>query len=160
MIKEVVGDILLSKAQAVAHGVAPNDDFKQGLALSLRDNWPSLYKDFRHYCHVSHPQPGALWSWKGPNSPIVINLFTQEEPQTHHAHPGKATLANVNHALKSLKNEIKAQGVKSIAITRLATGVGGLEWKDVKPMIEKTLADVDVEVFVYSQYQKGVAAKE
>ena len=33
MLKEVTGDILLTTAGAVAHGVAPNDNFKQGLAL-------------------------------------------------------------------------------------------------------------------------------
>ncbi len=32
MVKEVTGDILLSKAGAVAHGIAPNDNLKQGLA--------------------------------------------------------------------------------------------------------------------------------
>ena len=41
MIKEVHGDILLTSAQAIAHGVAPNDHFDRGLALSLRENYPS-----------------------------------------------------------------------------------------------------------------------
>ena len=36
MIQEVSGDILLSKAHAIAHGIAPNDDFHSGLALALR----------------------------------------------------------------------------------------------------------------------------
>jgi hypothetical protein len=30
MLKEVVGDILLTKAEALAHGVAPNDNFSNG----------------------------------------------------------------------------------------------------------------------------------
>ena len=42
MIYEVSGDILLSKAQAIAHGVAPNDHFTNGLALSLRERYPAL----------------------------------------------------------------------------------------------------------------------
>ena len=50
MIHEVSGDILLSKAHWIAHGVGVDDDFKSGLALSLRERFPSLYKDFRHYC--------------------------------------------------------------------------------------------------------------
>jgi len=78
MIKEVTGDILLSKAAAIAHGVAPNDDFKQGLALALREQWPSMYKDFRHYCRTASPKTGTLWSWKGPQSPVLISLFTQD----------------------------------------------------------------------------------
>lgn len=40
MIYEVSGDILLSEARAIAHGVAPNDNFATGLALSLREHWP------------------------------------------------------------------------------------------------------------------------
>ena len=48
-LKEVAGDILLTKADMVAHGVAPNDGYANGLALSLRQQWPAMYKDFRHY---------------------------------------------------------------------------------------------------------------
>ncbi len=65
MIHEVAGDILLTKAQAVAHGVAPNDHFDSGLALALRENWPAMAKDFRHYAHQTHPKPGELWVWGG-----------------------------------------------------------------------------------------------
>jgi O-acetyl-ADP-ribose deacetylase (regulator of RNase III) len=58
MIRYVSGDLRQSKAALLAHGVAPNDNFAQGLALSLRENWPALYKDFRHYCQTRHPKAG------------------------------------------------------------------------------------------------------
>lgn len=45
MIHEVTGDILLTKAQAIAHGVAPNDHFETGLALALRERWPEQLGD-------------------------------------------------------------------------------------------------------------------
>jgi len=48
VIHEVTGDILLTKAQAIAHGVAPGEHFDSGLALSLRENWPAMAKDYRH----------------------------------------------------------------------------------------------------------------
>jgi len=41
MIRYVSGDLLQSKASLIAHGVAPNDNFGQGLALALRENWPA-----------------------------------------------------------------------------------------------------------------------
>jgi O-acetyl-ADP-ribose deacetylase (regulator of RNase III) len=47
MIKEVSGDLLYTSAEAIAHGIAPNDHFDSGLALSLREHFPDLYKDFR-----------------------------------------------------------------------------------------------------------------
>ena len=160
MIHYVSGDILLTKAEAMAHGVAPHDDFKQGLALSLRENWPSLYKDFRHYCKTRNPKEGELWSWKGVGGPIVINLLTQEAPLTKQSHPGKATLPHLNHCFRELLKEIKEQDVKSLAMTKVATGVGGLDWKDVKPLIESAFGELNIPIYVYETFQKGVSAQE
>ena len=160
MIKYVKGDILLSKASVIAHGIAPNDDFKQGLALSLREQWPSLYKDFRHYCQSKHPKEGNLWSWKGAGGPTVINLLTQEHPKSKQSHPGKATVSYVNQTLKNLVKELKHIEADSVAITKLATGVGGLEWSDVKPLIEKHLSEMNIPVYVYEEFVKGQAAEE
>ena len=70
MIHEVQGDILLSKAQLIVHGVAPNDHFEQGLALSLREKFPAMYQDFRHHYHVSHPECG--------NASIRLSGLTDE----------------------------------------------------------------------------------
>ncbi len=160
MIREVAGDILLSKAAAIAHGVAPHDDFKQGLALSLRDQWPGMYKDFRHYCQTYHPKPGTLWSWKGPNSPIIYTLFTQDPADDRQGRPGKASLPNVNHALQALKKELAADKIASLALPKLATGVGGLSWEEVGPVIQNLLKELGIPVYVYTTYRKGVAAQE
>ena len=160
MIKYVSGDILLTKAEALAHGVAPNDDFKQGLALSLRENWPSLYKDFRHYCKTQNPSEGELWTWKGTHGPTIINLMTQQAPASANSHPGKASLSNLNHCLKSLLKELKTNDYKSLALTRIATGVGGLNWDEVKPVLESALGELNIPIYIYETYHKGQKAEE
>jgi O-acetyl-ADP-ribose deacetylase (regulator of RNase III) len=160
MIVEVDGDILLSKATAIAHSVAPNDDFHAGLALSLREEWPAMYKDFRHYCRLDHPAPGGVWAWKGPESPIFFSLFNQEGAYGHGGKPGKASLDHVNHSLGALRKECEKEGVKTLAMSRLATGVGGLDWQDVKPLIHKHFDATTIKIYLYSTYHKGVAAKE
>lgn len=157
MIRKVEGDILLSTAEAIAHGVAPTDHFNQGLALALRERWPALYKDFRHYIHVSSPKPGTLWFWGGSEGARFYNLFTQTEGQG--AHPGPATTENVNHALRALRKAIETDGIKSIALPRLATGVGRLKWEDVLPLIDNHLGDLDCDVIIYETYQAGVAGE-
>lgn len=48
MIHYVSGDILLSRAQAIAHGVAPMDPMNQGLARSLHEKYPAMHKDYHH----------------------------------------------------------------------------------------------------------------
>jgi O-acetyl-ADP-ribose deacetylase (regulator of RNase III) len=52
------------------------------------------------------------------------------------------------------------EGFGSLALPRLATGVGGLDWSEVKPLIASQLGDLDIPVFVYSTYLPGQAAAE
>lgn len=161
MIHYVAGDILKSKAAALAHGVAPNDDCKSGLALALREQWPGMYSDLRHYYRAFHPKPGTLWVWRGVGGVQLVSLFTQEPaPEDSHAHPGKAHLEDVNHALRELAKLIHDEKLTSVALPRLATGVGRLAWKDVRALIEKHLGALPVSVYVYEEYLPGVAANE
>lgn len=159
MIKKITGDILLSGAQAIAHGVAPHDHFNQGLALALRERFPAMAKDYRHYCHQYNPKAGGIWLWAGPDA-VIINLMTQEAAADERANPGKASLSNVDHALKALRKMIEDENLTSVALPRLATGVGGLAWEEVEGLIEKHLGNLDVPVMIYETYQKGVVAEE
>jgi O-acetyl-ADP-ribose deacetylase (regulator of RNase III) len=163
MLHEVTGDILLSEARAIAHGVAPNDGFHSGLALSLREHWPSMYKDFRHHCQSSHPKEGGLWAWTGvgPKGPVhILNLFTQEAAYGHGEKPGRARLEWVGHALAALHKHVEAEKLQSLALSRLATGVGGLSWADVEPLVRQHLGDLRIPIFVYTTYRKDLKASE
>lgn len=165
MIREVEGDILLSDAQVIAHGVATHDPFDSGLALALRERFPSMVRDYRHAMHAKEPQVGDIWSWAGVNEDGsargIVNLLTQGmQGQAKSARPVKARLDDVNHALKALARLVQTEGIKSVALPRLATGVGGLEWGDVKPLIQSHLGGLGVPVLVYEVYRKGHKAQE
>lgn len=58
----------------------------------------------------------------------------------------------MNHALRALHKVIETEKVKSVALPRLATGVGGLQWAEVKPLIEQHLGSLDADIEVYEQY--------
>ena len=159
MITKVSGDILLSGTQAIAHGIAPHDHFNQGLALALRENYPAMAKDFRHYCHLENPKSGHAWMWAGPGQ-IIINLMTQEAPADKKAHPGKASTKHLGHALQELRKIVAKENITSLALPKLATGVGGLNWNDVEPLITQHLGDLGIPVIIYETYHKGEKAKE
>ena len=160
MLHEVSGDILLTGAHAIAHGVSPNDHFNQGLALSLRERWPAMYKDFRHYEKQETPAPGGLWSWAGADGRYVVSLFTQEAGIGHGDHSGRATLSHVGHALKALARFMIDEKITSLALPRLATGIGGLAWADVQPVVVQHLGSLEIPVFIYTTYSKGIVAEE
>lgn len=165
MIKEVTGDILLSKADLLAHGISANDPFDSGLALALRERWPSLVKDYRHDTRSKAIGTGEAWAWAGVQEGggvrHIVNLVTQNTlGQGPAAKPGKASVENVRAALQNLAKLIRQEGIKSVALPRLATGVGGLEWDDVKPLITQYLGELGIPVIVYSTYRKDVQADE
>ena len=160
MIHEVTGDIVLTKANAIAHSVAPNDHFDKGLALTLRERWPAMVKDFRHYVHQTHPKPGEMWVWSGVGGVRIFNLLTQEGEHAKDAKSGRATLSNVNHCLRRLRHDVEKEKISSLALPKIATGVGGLQWAEVYPLIKKHLADLSIPIYIYSTYHEGQQARE
>lgn len=160
MIHEVSGDILLTEAQMIAHGIAANDPMDQGLALSLHKRYPAMHKDFHHWCHVRHPKPGKAWMWGGVGGVRIANLITQEGGYGHGAKPGQASIKNVRKCLKSLLKMINKEDIKSLALPKLATGVGALDWDDVHPLIVQQLGELDIPVYLYIEFHQGQKAKE
>lgn len=162
MIKEVNGDILLTDSKVIAHCVAPADHFESGLALSLRERYPAMVKDFRHYCYTHSPKAGDIWTWGGVGGMQIVNLMAQEpaESMRSRQHGGKASIVNLDRTLKALAKLAEEEKFDSIAIPRLATGVGGIEWDEVKPSIEKYLGDIPIPVYVYSTFTKDLKAEE
>jgi O-acetyl-ADP-ribose deacetylase (regulator of RNase III) len=160
MLHFVQGDILLTRAAAIAHGIAPHDHFDSGLALSLRERWPAMVRDFRHFCHNDNPGPGGAWAWAGAGGTRIINLMTQEPAPRGGGNPGRASVTHVNHALGALRKIIEKEKLPSVALPRIATGVGGLDWSDVRPLLQRHLADISTPVFVYEAYRAGQQAEE
>ena len=162
MIKEVSGDILLSGAQVIVHGVAPGDHFDEGLALSLRQEWPALAKDFRHYCHTAHPKAGEAWVWGTSDGKRIVSLLTQDpvDGERGAGRPGRAHVEHINHALRALRTLAEKEKFTSLALPRLGTGIGGLTWEQVEPLIHRHLGELAIPVYVYARFQKGEKADE
>ncbi|MBP7776367.1 MAG: macro domain-containing protein [Acidobacteria bacterium] len=160
MIHLVSGDILRTRAQVLAHGVAPNDPMTQGLALAIREMYPALHKDYHHWCSQQHPKPGSAWLWGAAGGVRIVNLLTQEGGYGVGARPGRATLHNVREALRALAKMVAKEGFESVALPKLATGVGALAWSDVLPVIEDRMGALGIPVYVYAEYQPGQVAEE
>jgi O-acetyl-ADP-ribose deacetylase (regulator of RNase III) len=62
--------------------------------------------------------------------------------------------------LKRLSHAIETANVSSLALPALATGVGGLSWNAVKPLIEQNLSGLNIPIYVYTTYKPGVKAEE
>ncbi|HEX8875100.1 MAG TPA: macro domain-containing protein [Nitrosospira sp.] len=160
MIYEVKGDILLSHAQVIAHAIAPHDRFEEGLALSLREQWPALVKDYHHFCHAMQPKSGDAWVWSGAMSKYIISLLVNEAPRSREERPGRARTEHVDRALRELHHLLESERFASLALPRLATGAGGMDWHVVRPLIEYHLGELALPIYIYVDYEKGRQAVE
>lgn len=160
MIREVEGDILHTQAHAIAHGVAPNDFFTHGLSLNLRQRWPAMYQDFLHLNEKHQPQPGDVFTWRGVGGVQVVHLFTQDNLEGLSPFTGPASLDNVKRCMSKLQQVILEQGIVSLALPRIATGAGGLEWEDVRDIMYPPLEKLHIPTVVYTDYVPGIAANE
>ncbi len=160
MIIHVEGDILLSKANAIVHGVGMNDPMDKGLALTLHTQFPAMHKDFHHWCHQHRPNAGDVWLWGGTDGVRIVNLVIREGADAHDHRHGVATISHVNHALRALVKLVQKENFTSLALPRLGTGAGHLNWDEVLPLIENHLGQLDIPVYIYSTYRANQHANE
>lgn len=160
MIHEVAGDILLTRARAIAHGVAPHDRFATGLARELRERWPGMYHDFELYCRQQEPASGGLWTWTGESGTPIIHLFTTDPPVADSRRPNRASLQHLSRCLRALQHLAEERRLESLALPRLATGAGGMDWELVLPMIHQHLEYLALPVIVYTTYRPALRADE
>ena len=59
-------------------------------------------------------------------------------------------MEDIDAGLKALVAEVQSRGIRSIAIPPLGSGLGGLYWSEVRPLIERAFADLpEVEVLLF-----------
>ncbi|PCH53056.1 MAG: Appr-1-p processing protein [Cellvibrionales bacterium] len=153
MIKEVYGNIIWSKSDAIVQGIAQNEDFSEGLASSVKEEWPAIEEDFKQCCCNHGLKQGDVWEWENASGVNVMNLVT-------HGDSKKASLSSLDDSLSCLASLVKKRGLKSLAIPKVGTDVGNLDWREVKPLIEKHLGELEIPVYLYSIFHKNIAAVE
>jgi O-acetyl-ADP-ribose deacetylase (regulator of RNase III) len=62
----------------------------------------------------------------------------------------KSKLADIEAGLLALVQEVRAHGIRRIALPALGCGNGGLDWSEVRPRIEAAFAALpEVDVLLY-----------
>src|SRR5690606_34950946 len=119
----------------------------KGIALQFKNSFPNNYKIYQEACKNKTFKTGeVLVVVEGDlmNRKTIINFPTK-------AHwKGNSKYEYISSGLQALKDSIINNKIKSIAIPPLGCGNGGLEWDNVKVMIEEALKDLDCEIHIYT----------
>ncbi len=147
MIRYTTGDILKAEAEALVNTVNCVGVMGRGIALQFKEAFPANYKAYAAACKREEVQPGRMFVFDtGELTPprYIINFPTKRHWR------GKSRIEDIQSGLAALVDEVRKRGIRSIAIPPLGSGLGGLDWADVRPLIASAfseLPDVDVLVF-------------
>jgi O-acetyl-ADP-ribose deacetylase (regulator of RNase III) len=160
MIRYTDGNLLEAKADALVNTVNTVGVMGKGIALMFREAFDDNYRAYLSACKAGEIQVGRMFvtersSVLGPR--WVINFPTKQDWR------GKTRLEWIVSGLKDLQQVIRERGITSIALPPLGCGNGGLNWDDVRPLIEQALGsldDVDVQVFAPSRQYLNVSKRQ
>ncbi len=147
MIEYKSGDILHEDAEALVNTVNCVGVMGRGIALQFKNAYPENFKAYATACKNEEVQPGRMFVFETgqlTNPRFIINFPTKRHWR------GKSRMEDIETGLRSLVDTIRQNNIHSIAMPPLGSGLGGLEWTDVKPRIEAALQPLtEVRVIIY-----------
>jgi O-acetyl-ADP-ribose deacetylase (regulator of RNase III) len=150
MIEIVHGNLLDAKVDALVNTVNTEGVMGKGIALQFRQAYPSMFKAYVADSKAGRVKLGEMNVFDlgalvnvGPR--WIVNFPTKGHWKT------RSRLADIEKGLESLVATVRELGIKSIAVPPLGCGNGGLDWNDVRPLIERAFAKMsDVRVLLFA----------
>lgn len=142
MIEYIQGNIFDSPAQVIVNTVNTVGVMGKGLALSFKQRYPEMFKRYRTVCERKQLTVGKLMLFYEPDHWIL--LFPTKE---NWRNPSK--MEYLEKGLIKFVNTYAEKNITSIAFPKLGCGNGELSWDEVKPLMEKYLKPLPIDVYIY-----------
>ena len=147
MIRFTTGDILAEDAEALVNTVNCVGVMGRGIALQFKKAYPENFRVYAEACERGDVSPGRMFVFETgalTNPRYIVNFPTKRHWR------GNSRIDDIDSGLKDLVSVIREHGIRSIAVPPLGSGLGGLDWSNVRPRIEHAFSDfnhLDVVVF-------------
>ena len=143
---DATGNLLEADVEALVNTVNTVGVMGKGIALQFKNAFPANFKAYERACRDHQVRVGKMFVFDAGQllkPRWIINFPTKGHWRSN------SNLADVATGLDDLRRVITELGIKSIAVPPLGCGNGGLDWAQVRPLIEAKLADLDMEVLVF-----------
>ena len=136
MIRFTTGDIFAQPVDAIVNPVNCVGVMGRGLARQFKHRYPDAFIAYRDACARGQVLPGRMFLFDtGGGRPRWIVHF----PTKRHWRNASA-IGDIDAGLRDLAAAIPRHGITSLAIPPLGCGLGGLDWRDVQPLLTQRLA--------------------
>lgn len=147
MIEFRSANLLESDAEALVNTVNTVGVMGKGIALQFKNQYPNNFKLYTNACKAKEITIGKMFVTEETSllggKKIIINFPTKNDWRK------PSEYIYIEEGLKDLISVINEKKIKSIAIPPLGAGNGGLDWNKVRNLIEKHLADVKADIYIY-----------
>lgn len=131
-----------SKMQTLTNTVNCVGVMGAGIALEFKKRYPNMFKKYKEICNKKLLKTGMLQIFKEGDK-LILNFPTKDDWRN------SSQMSYLELGLQKLVNTYKDKGITSLAIPQLGCSNGGLDWKEVKPLMEKYLNQLDIPVEIY-----------
>ncbi|MEX0980672.1 MAG: macro domain-containing protein [Bacteroidales bacterium] len=143
-IKYIHGNIFNTKCQTVVNTVNCVGVMGKGIAQVYKLRYPNMFLEYKELCKRKLIKPGILWLYnKQANAPWILNFPTK----FHWKYPSK--IEWVRDGLIKFVNTFESKGITSVAFPLLGTQNGGLDTEEVKELMSRHLADLNINIEIY-----------
>ena len=142
MIEYIEGDIFESPAQVIVNTVNTVGVMGKGLALSFKQRYPKMFEKYKTICEKHLLTTGKLMLFYEADHWLL--LFPTKE---NWRNPSK--LEYIEKGLMKFVQTYAEKNITSIAFPRLGCGNGELNWDEVRPLMERYLKKLPIDVYIY-----------
>lgn len=141
------GDIFnIEGVNNYAHGCNCAGAMGKGIALQFKNKYPKMYSEYRALCKDGLFNPGDVFDYNYGNGHIY-NLGTQVSWRT------KARLEHIENSVGRMLELAASENVTRIALPAIGAGLGGLNWNDVKEILNRISVNYpEIELYVVEAY--------
>lgn len=142
MITYVVGDLFSSPAQVLVNTVNTVGVMGKGLAYTFKRVYPEMFEEYKRHCDNKSLAIGKLHLYKTPRK-WVLNFPTKKHWRA------KSKIEYIEAGLQKFVDTYESREIKSVSFPMLGCENGGLEWNEVRTVMERYLKNISEEVEIY-----------
>src|SRR5665647_1928945 len=142
MIHYFEGTVFNAPVKTIVNTVNCMGFMGAGIALEFKLRYPAMNEDYKIKCVKKEVKLARPYVYECSDKVWILNFPTKG----HWRYPSK--IQWIEDGLKYFAENHNRRDIESIAFPKLGCSNGGLKWDEVRPLMERYLSDLNLEIYI------------